>query len=88
MKAKSFHINATFAIIDYALFTIKGMITDYSARLFLKNDDKGDYNIMRCIGIIGAMEVEVAKSQRTDENIQVTRKASMEFCPGIIEGKT
>ena len=23
------------------------------------HDDKGDYNIMRCIGIIGAMEVEV-----------------------------
>ena len=27
-------------------------------------DDKGDYNIMRCIGIIGAMEVEVASLKK------------------------
>ena len=51
------------------------------------HDDKGDYNIMRCIGIIGAMEVEVASLKEQMKDIQVTRKASMEFYSGIIEGK-
>mgnify|MGYP000060824097 CR=1 FL=1 len=34
---------------------------------------------MRCIGIIGAMEVEVASLKEQMKDIQVTRKASMEF---------
>lgn len=42
---------------------------------------------MRCIGIIGAMEVEVASLKEQMKDIQVTRKASMEFYAGIIEGK-
>jgi len=42
---------------------------------------------MRCIGIIGAMEVEVASLKEQMKDIQVTRKASMEFYSGIIEGK-
>ena len=33
---------------------------------------------MRCIGIIGAMEVEVASLKEQMKDIQVTRKASME----------
>lgn len=42
---------------------------------------------MRCIGIIGAMEVEVASLKEQMKDIQMTRKASMEFYSGIIEGK-
>ena len=34
------------------------------------HDDKGDYNIMRCIGIIGAMEVEVASLKEQMKDIQ------------------
>ena len=34
---------------------------------------------MRCIGIIGAMEVEVASLKEQMNDIQETRKASMEF---------
>ena len=37
---------------------------------------------MRCIGIIGAMEVEVASLKEQMKDIQVTRKASMEFYAG------
>ena len=42
---------------------------------------------MGTIGIIGAMEVEVASLKEQMKDIQVTRKASMEFYSGIIEGK-
>ena len=42
---------------------------------------------MRCIVIIGAMEVEVASLKEQMKDIQVTHKASMEFYSGIIEGK-
>ena len=35
------------------------------------HDDKGDYNIMRCIGIIGAMEVEVASLKEQMKDIQI-----------------
>lgn len=42
---------------------------------------------MRCIGIIGAMEVEVATLKETLKDIQITRKASMEFYAGVLEGK-
>ena len=42
---------------------------------------------MRCIGIIGAMEVEVEKLKARMENVEITRKASMEFYAGTLEGK-
>lgn len=42
---------------------------------------------MRCIGIIGAMEVEVASLKEKMEDVKITRKASMEFYEGILEGK-
>ena len=42
---------------------------------------------MRCIGIIGAMEVEVATLKETLKDVQITRKASMEFYAGVLEGK-
>lgn len=42
---------------------------------------------MRCIGIIGAMEVEVASLKEKMENVKITRKASMEFNEGEIAGK-
>lgn len=42
---------------------------------------------MRCIGIIGAMEEEVAGLKEMMENVTITRKASMEFYEGTLEGK-
>ena len=42
---------------------------------------------MRRIGIIGAMEVEVEKLKARMENVEITRRASMEFYEGTLEGK-
>ena len=42
---------------------------------------------MKRIGIIGAMEVEVASLKEKMKDVQITRKASMEFYAGILEGK-
>ena len=42
---------------------------------------------MRRIGIIGAMEVEVEKLKERMENVEITRKASMEFYAGTLEGR-
>ena len=42
---------------------------------------------MRCIGIIGAMEIEVAALKEKMENVKITRKAMMEFNEGEIAGK-
>ena len=39
------------------------------------------------IGIIGAMEEEVEKLKARMENVEITRKASMEFYAGTLEGK-
>ena len=38
------------------------------------------------LGIIGAMDVEVATLKEKMENTAVTRKAGMEFCEGTLEG--
>ena len=42
---------------------------------------------MRCIGIIGAMADEVAGLKELMQDIEITRKASMEFYAGTLEGK-
>lgn len=42
---------------------------------------------MKCIGIIGAMEVEVSKLKEMMEDVKVTTRASMDFYEGILEGK-
>lgn len=42
---------------------------------------------MRRIGIIGAMEVEVEKLKASMENVEITRRASMEFYAGTLEDK-
>lgn len=42
---------------------------------------------MRCIGIIGAMEVEVAELKDRMQEVTITRKASMEFYEGFLSGK-
>ena len=42
---------------------------------------------MRCIGIIGAMEVEVASLKERMKDVQVVHKASMEFYAGMLENK-
>lgn len=39
------------------------------------------------LGIIGAMEVEVATLKSAINNLKVTKKAGMEFCMGNIFGK-
>ena len=40
------------------------------------------------LGIIGAMEVEVATLKSAINNLEVTKKAGMEFCMGNIFGKS
>lgn len=42
---------------------------------------------MKCIGIIGAMEDEVSRLKETMENVTITKKASMDFYEGTLEGK-
>ena len=42
---------------------------------------------MKCIGIIGAMEVEVSSLKEKMENAKVIRKASVDFYDGTIFGK-
>lgn len=42
---------------------------------------------MRCIGVIGAMEVEIASLKEMMQDVKITRKASMEFYEGILENK-
>ena len=42
---------------------------------------------MRRIGIIGAMADEVAGLKELMQDIEITRKASMEFYAGTLEGK-
>ena len=42
---------------------------------------------MNAIGIIGAMEVEVAQLKQRMEDVQVRTKANMEFCEGILKDK-
>lgn len=42
---------------------------------------------MRRIGIIGAMEAEVAALKEKMTDVEITRKASMEFYAGTLEGK-
>ena len=42
---------------------------------------------IQMLGIIGAMEVEVEKLKARMENVEITRRASMEFYAGTLEGK-
>ena len=42
---------------------------------------------MKCIGIIGAMEQEVARLKEVMEEITITNKAAMDFYEGTLEGK-
>ena len=42
---------------------------------------------MNCIGIIGAMETEVARLKEMMEDVTVVTKASMEFYQGTLKGK-
>ena len=41
---------------------------------------------MNCIGIIGAMETEVARLKEMMEDVTVVTKASMEFYQGTLKG--
>lgn len=43
--------------------------------------------IMKCIGIIGAMEQEVAKIKEKMQDVTITSKACMDFYEGALEGK-
>lgn len=42
---------------------------------------------MKTIGIIGAMEVEVAILKEKMEDVRIIKKASMDFYEGILAGK-
>ena len=43
---------------------------------------------MRCIGIIGAMEVEVEKLKARMENVEITRKAPWNFMQELLRVRT
>ena len=42
---------------------------------------------MKCVGIIGAMEQEVARLKEVIENVSITTRAGMDFYEGVLEGK-
>ena len=42
---------------------------------------------MECIGIIGAMDEELAGLKENMADVQVTTRAGMDFCEGTLEGK-
>ena len=42
---------------------------------------------MKCVGIIGAMEQEVARLKEVMENVSITTRAEMDFYEGVLEGK-
>ncbi len=42
---------------------------------------------MKCVGIIGAMEQEVARLKEVMENVSITTRAKMDFYEGVLEGK-
>lgn len=42
---------------------------------------------MKCIGIIGAMEQEVARIKEKMQDVTITSRASMDFYEGMLEGK-
>ena len=42
---------------------------------------------MKCVGIIGAMEQEVARLKEVMENVSITTRAGMDFYEGILEDK-
>ena len=49
--------------------------------------EREDLQIMKCVGIIGAMEQEVARLKEVMENVSITTRAGMDFYEGILEGK-
>lgn len=40
---------------------------------------------MKCVGIIGAMEQEVARLKEIMENVSITTRAGMDFCEGVLK---
>lgn len=55
--------------------------------LYPPDEQESEENKMNCIGIIGAMEEEVTALKEQMQQVQVIRKASMEFNEGMLEGK-
>ena len=49
--------------------------------------EREDLQIIKCVGIIGAMEQEVARLKEVMENVSITTRAGMDFYEGILEGK-
>ena len=41
---------------------------------------------MKCVGIIGAMEQEVARLKEVMEDVSITTRANMDFYEGVLEG--
>ena len=42
---------------------------------------------MKCVGIIGAMEQEVARLKEVMENVKITTRAGMDFYEGVLEDR-
>ena len=55
--------------------------------LVLYDTEREDLIIMKCVGIIGAMEQEVARLKEVMENVKITTRAGMDFYEGILEDK-
>ena len=49
--------------------------------------EREDLQIMKCVGIIGAMEQEVAKIKEKMQDVTITSRARMDFYEGTLEGK-
>ena len=49
--------------------------------------EREDLQIMKCVGIIGAMEQEVARLKEVMEDVSITTRANMDFYEGVLEGK-
>ena len=61
--------------------------TDLHVRKNKRNENREVKYRMKRIGIIGAMEIEVAQLKTMMENIVITTKAGMDFYAGTINGK-
>ena len=44
--------------------------------------EREDLQIMKCVGIIGAMEQEVARLKEVMEDVSITTRANMDFYEG------
>lgn len=64
--------------------TVEQKKNENSAGYYIERED---LQIMKCVGIIGAMEQEVARLKEVMEDVSITTRANMDFYEGVLEGK-